>query len=79
MILFVRERKANSTLIGNYEENCTAVVHAGKLIEFISGDVPPIKLNKLYHLKKNSPNNYEIIGTNYTLKYLGSQRIELRK
>lgn len=79
MTLFVRERKANSTLIGNYEENCTAVVHAGRMIEFVSGDVPPINLHKLYHLKKNSPNQYEIIGTDYTLKYLGNQRIELSK
>lgn len=79
MILFVRETKANSTLIGNYEENCAAVVHAGRMIEFVSGDVPLINLHKLYYLKKHNPNSYEIIGTNYTLKYLGNQRIELAK
>lgn len=76
--LFVRGKFGLATTLGSHEKGIECIVQeAGKLIEFKSGDLEGINLHKLYYLEKESINHYKILGTNYALKYLSSNRIHL--
>lgn len=76
--LYVRSSFGLVVQLGNRENGVEATIHKeGKMIEFSTCDLEGINLNKLYYLQKESINHYTIVGTNYALKYLSSNRINL--
>jgi hypothetical protein len=77
--LYIRSQFGVTVELGNRENGIEGIIHkADKLIEFSSvGNLEGINMNNLYYLTKQSINHYSITGTNYSLKYLSSNRINL--
>lgn len=75
MILYVRTFGTRVEL-GNYDLNIEAIVEGGKLIQFTQKGNLDLGAGK-YYLSKQSVNQYDILGTKYSLKYLSSNRVNL--
>ena len=75
--LFIRERTANSIVLGNYENSVTCVIpRDSRFILFREAHIKGIDEEKPYHLKRLSENRYAIKGTAYSL-VKEENRIEL--